>query len=416
MSPDLLDVHLSGRLIGSLSRTRKGARFAYAPDLIYEHAGQPVLSAALPVKQRPYSEGLTNAWFSGLLPEGERLERLCRQLSCHPGDYMEILAEIGWECAGAVSVVPQGCTENRPAEYESLDWDQLGSKINELPWYSLDDGLFPRVSLGGYQEKLCLVVRDAIVSEGFVESGSFYLPNASAVSTHILKPQPKDKLPHLIEGEAWAMLAASYAARCARAALLQVGNAPLTLFVERFDRSGSARIHQEDCCQALGLPPSRKYASTKEPRGDDPTYQKIADLLMRYAEDPGEEKAELLRQMTVNLALGNTDAHAKNYALLYKKECSPSLSPMYDVLPAQEIEPKAEVLSMRIGGKIRATAVTRGDLLREAESWNPTFDPAVVIDAALVGLAHGVEDASKVYPAAGALFAASAKRRIESLL
>lgn len=420
MAIDFLEVYLSGRLVGTLTRTRRGARFSYLPDLVREYAGQPILSAVLPVKQRPYSEGLTNAWFSGLLPEGERLERICRQLSCHPSDYLSVLAEIGWECAGAVSIVPHGSSEDRPAKYEPLDWMQLETKINELPLYSSEDGLPPRVSLGGYQEKLCLAARDVVVSEGFVSSAAFCLPSASAISTHILKPQPRGRYPHLIEGEAWAMRATSHAATCAKTSLLQVGDAPLTLLVERFDRdhAGEApiRIHQEDCCQALGLPPSRKYALAKGPRGDEPSYQKIADLLMRYAQNSEAEKAELLRQVTVNLAIGNTDAHAKNHSLLYEAECSPRLSPMYDVLPVREIEPSSEILSMRIGGKITAAEVGRADLLNEAESWDVAFDPAVVIDDALESLASGVVDASETYPHAGSLFADAVNRRIEAFL
>lgn len=195
---------------------------------------------------------------------------------------------------------------------------------------------------GGFQEKLCIVSRNLDVHDGRTNSFDFLLPDAVTVSTHILKPQPVGPYPLLIESEAWAMTVASYAARCASVALLEIEGAPQTLVVQKFDRlptnDRAQRIHQEDCCQALGLSPHQKYASESTPKGSDPTYKSIARLLMRYAPHPLDELHELLRQLIVNLVMGNTDAHAKNYSLLYQEPCSPTLSPIYDAVPIQGIE------------------------------------------------------------------------------
>lgn len=46
----------------------------------------------------------------------------------------------------------------------------------------------------------------------------------------------------------------------------------------------------------------------------------------------------LLRHLFVNTVLGNTDAHAKNYALLHGGD-EVCLAPLYDVVPALEITP-----------------------------------------------------------------------------
>ncbi len=99
-----LAVWLGDREVGTLERTRRGARFAYNAQIADEMTGRPLLSLSLPVKKRAYHEGRTASWFEGLLPEGDRLDAVCRNLGCDQGDYMSILEQIGWECAGAVSI------------------------------------------------------------------------------------------------------------------------------------------------------------------------------------------------------------------------------------------------------------------------------------------------------------------------
>ena len=86
-------------------------------------------------------------------------------------------------------------------------------------------------------------------------------------------------------------------------------------------------------------------------------------------EDPGEETAELLRQVVVNVVLGNVDAHAKNHAFLYRRLGTPELSPPYDVVPAVNVMSRARHLSMRIGGRILVGDVDRTAVLDEARIW-----------------------------------------------
>ena len=417
---DELDVSMNGMPIGTLARTRRGARFSYRDDVIAGYAGQPLLSAALPVKARAYAEGLTGAWFRGLLPEGERLERLCRKFGVLSTDYVGILAEVGWECAGAVAVAPSDFVASAPTAPKSLSDEELGGLLDALPSFETD-GDVVRVSLGGYQDKLCIAAEHIACEGSRVVEACFALPTAAGISTHILKPQPPNRYPQLIAAEAWAMTAASRAARCANVVLLDLEGAPLTLCVERFDRvrvgGDVRRVHQEDCCQALGLDPRRKYANEREAKGDDPTYCKIAGILARYSLDPTEEAAELLRQMTVNLALGNTDAHAKNYALLYEHACVPMLSPLYDVVPVMQVEPRAELLSVRINGKLRTKDVRFEDLVAEADSWGIAgLDAQTIVRTALADLLDGIEHADALYPEAGKLFSKTARLRADELL
>lgn len=286
--------------------------------------------------------------------------------------------------------------------------------------YPQIDGSVIRVSLGGYQEKLCVIATDIKIKNGYVAGASFALPDAATISTHILKPQPDHRFMGLIAAEAWAMKVASTVARCARVWLLEIEQTPLTLMVERFDRvwvkGEQQRVHQEDCCQALGLPPEKKYAGIQEARGDDPSYLDIAKLLRKYAANPEREITELFRQMVVNLAIGNTDAHAKNYAFLYKKIGTPEMSPLYDVVPVVDIEPKAQYLSMRIGNEIEAAKVRREHLVAEGIAWG--MAPQEVnnlLDITLSNLEQGIEKATEMYPEIGAIYSDSVRTRIDRL-
>ena len=169
------------------------------------------------------------------------------------------------------------------------------------------------------------------------------------------------------------------------------------------------RIHQEDGAQALGLGPEQKYAAERAPQKSDPTFQGLASLLATYALDPHGQMLVLLRQLTVNLVLGNTDAHAKNYSLLHDATGAVSLSPLYDVVPAREITPQVLTLGMRVHGRIRFDRVARQQVVGEAMSWG------LSARAVERELDEALEAASALYPAAGSRHAAAALARLAEL-
>jgi serine/threonine-protein kinase HipA len=120
------------------------------------------------------------------------------------------------------------------------------------------------------------------------------------------------------------------------------------LLIERYDRSVSAngdvrRVHQEDFCQALGVPPELKYASE-----GGPTFKDCFALLRRVAARPAVDVLKLLDAVIFNLIAGNADAHGKNFSILYDGS-GPRLAPLYDLLSTvtyPELSPK---LAMKIG-------------------------------------------------------------------
>ncbi len=417
----MLEVWLQGRAIGHIAETRRGARFEYEQKVIEEHSGMPLLSLALPVKRKPFGEAKTRNWFEGLLPEGERRNLTCRNLSIDPYDWLGLLSHIGWECAGAVQVFPEGKAGNHEGSLVRLTDSELAEKLSSISAQqpTSETELF-RMSLGGYQDKLCVAAPPLGKTDRIITSLSAALPQGSEPSTHILKPEPAN-YPGLAESEAWAMTAAGFAAQASKVALLKLGNAPQTLVVERYDRELAAsgktkRLHQEDVCQALGLPIERKYANSSTQKGDDPTYQGIAGLLSQFSTSPQAQVEELLKQLTVNLALGNWDAHAKNTSLLYPQSMSPTVAPLYDVVPIAEVEPRTKLLSMRVDGTLEPDAIDGRSLVAEAESWGISESTARnVVLSTLEKLETGIGESSRIFSRAAARHKKGAEERIRKL-
>lgn len=376
-----LVVRLHDRRIGKLRRVPNGARFAYDAEIQNTMAGVPLLSVGMPVRDREYDAATTGCWFRGLLPEDERVDEVRSLFGIEGTSYLDVLEQIGWECAGAVSVTPEdmlwpiaGDAESARAS-EPLSSEELARRLTALPRHPFDTEATLRISLSGFQSKMC-VIGPIIPHEmtPTIEAGSFSLPLNGLPSTHILKPEPR-RFPGLAEGEAWAMRVAAHVTPAARVALLKLDGAPPTLCVERFDRvldgegTPVRRIHQEDCAQALGVDVDRKYATQGSPKKSDPSFRRIAMLFDTYCEDSHEQLLRLFDQMVVNVVLGNTDAHAKNYSIMHPRPGWIALSPLYDVVPAAEITPGVRHMGMRIANQLSIDKVERKHLLAETNGW-----------------------------------------------
>ena len=172
--------------------------------------------------------------------------------------------------------------------------------------------------------------------------------------------------------------------------LLEIGGVPV-LAISRYDRRESAagqfaiRLHQEDGCQATAKPPGQKY----EEQGG-PSLRELARMLRNFGEPA--DVTSLLRRTTFNLAVGNADAHAKNFSILQEPD-GPAigLAPLYDVVSTIALEltdaaglpMRADThLGQRVGGRVEIGAVTKANLLDEATSWGigPALASGVVTE------------------------------------
>jgi len=104
----------------------------------------------------------------------------------------------------------------------------------------------------------------------------------------------------------------------------------VAIVVERYDRvrtaAGLRRVHQEDMCQALAIPPTRKYQNK-----GGPGIRDIVELLRTYSANAPEDVHTFLDAIAYNWLIAGTDAHGKNYALLIGAQTRVRLAPLYDV-------------------------------------------------------------------------------------
>ena len=297
--------------------------FQYGEEWLAD-SSQPPLSMSLPKKREPFKRRACRPFFAGLLPEESQREAVARKLGVSKANDFKLLEALGGDVAGALSLWPEGELPPAPdasAQPKPFDDQHLAELLDALPKRPLlagEEGL--RLSLAGAQSKLPVVLVDERIA----------LPAPGQPTTYILKP-PITHFPATTENEALMMqLAAALDLPVAPVQARTVAGKPY-LLVKRYDRqfeaSGSVRrLHQEDFCQALGIPPERKYQAE-----GGPTFSTSFDLLRRAVTRPAVEVLKLLDAAVFNVIIGNADAHGKNFSLLYESSAV-TLAPLYDLV------------------------------------------------------------------------------------
>lgn len=338
-----LDVYLRDHKVGVLDQD-DAANLTFTYDESYLASDSPrAISVSMPLQGTPFPNKIARAYFSGLLPDESARLRLAGALGVSNTNAFGMLEIIGGECAGALALYPQGSQQIRqhPAD-ETLDEQQLAALLQELRGNPLLGGRRDvRLSLAGAQDKIAVKLQgDQVV---LVKNG--------APTTHILKPAIAG-LDGTSHNEAFCMTLARRLTL--NAPLTRVGTAGDTqyILVERFDRvmddNGSVqRLHQEDFCQALSMPPELKYEDEGGPGTSD-----CLDLIQQVTRQPAAERMNFLRMQIFHFLVGNADAHAKNVALLYRLDSPlPSLAPVYDVVCTAIYPSLSKHMAMRIGGR-----------------------------------------------------------------
>ncbi len=354
-----LNVWWDGEIVGSLTIDRHGDMgFSYAADWL-ANPERPALSFSLPKREEPFSRRECRPFFEGLLPEESQRIAVAQALGVSRGNEFKLLDELGGEVAGAISLLPEGDAPPALAKYQTqpLSEKELIAILDDLPARPLlagREGL--RLSLAGAQAKLPVVLIDGAVA----------LPAPGEATSHILKP-PIERFPATTENEAFAMtLAKDIGLNVANVEIARAGDRAF-LLVERYDRETAGngrlrRLHQEDFCQALGFTSERKYAAD-----GGPVFRDCFDLLRRAASRPAVEVLKLFDAAIYNLIIGNADAHAKNFSLLYRDNGSVELAPLYDLLSTVYYPALSPRLAMKIAKHHRLEELRPTDWEKFAE-------------------------------------------------
>lgn len=347
---DALDVRLHGASIGTLARLGRD-RIVFAFDRGYARdRARPVLSLSF---RDPFGHLITDipptrTWappfFSNLLPEGPLRDYLARSAGLDPRREFPLLAALGRDLPGAVTVLPlepgpdavvsPGASADHGTTERLSGVGRSSHPVVDRPRRTPDsvhDAARPRTpplrfSLPGVQPKL---------SAATTHTGRFTVPASGVGGSWIVK-LPTTAFPGLPEQEhAMMTLAGRIGIDVPETLLvptdaishipsgLGVHGGTHALAVRRFDRStDGTRVHVEDFAQVFDAHPEQKYVKAG--------YRDIARVVA--AEIGNEAVCEFVRRLVFCALIGNGDAHLKNWAVIYPDRRTPALAPAYDLV------------------------------------------------------------------------------------
>ena len=340
---------LVGHICGESYQT---AQFSYF-DSYLDNGNAVPISISLPLQQESFSAERTGEFFEGLLPEGFTRRSVAQWLHLDENDYLSILHKLGRECLGAIRVTTEG--ETRTASYERITGQQVRELAAEGAQKSAEIVTKSHLSLTGASGKVGLYY-DAT-------GGNWYLPEGTAPSTHIVK-QSHVRLEGIVTNEQLSMMTA---AKCGidvpESFIIDLGSgndSEVLYATRRYDRTfeGSVnmisglfcplRLHQEDFAQAMGISSANKYE--KYHAG---YMRRMFGILRQYSANPISDQQKLWDMIIFCYLLGNTDAHIKNFSLLYGKDLQGiRLAPAYDMVSTTVYESSTREMAFAIGNAL----------------------------------------------------------------
>ena len=337
-----LSVYFEQRRVGTIDIDKNGPGFTYDPGWVGLKGAFPI-SITMPLGSERIASGTFLPWAANLLPETVQLRTLGQLLGMARGDVIGLLSAIGGDTAGALSIGQPGRTASlhwRPID-QPKDLERLIEELPSKPFLVGDEGV--SMSLAGVQTKLAVAVD---------QTGCVCIPMNGSPSTHILKPDAP-RLWGSVQNEAFCLTLARRMKIPTPSVTTGQAGKRTYLLVKRFDRTEVSgrwrRLHQEDYCQALGKPPSAKYEANQTGiRG--PALEDMFELTRRHM--PSIDIVHLLDMVVVNVLACNTDAHAKNYAIIIRGNGA-SIAPMYDLMCGEVWENVTKNLAQKIAGKSR---------------------------------------------------------------
>lgn len=355
---DALAVRLHGQRIGVINRLA-GDRYLFSFDQAYvDDPNRPTLSLSfkgtsggLTTGVRPYNVRLP-PFFSNLLPEGHLREYLAARAGVKVNRDFFLLATLGADLPGAISVTPADAA----ADDDHADDDR--DRHGQHPM---------RFSLAGVQLKFSAVME---------ASGGLTIPADGTGGSWILK-LPSARFEAVPENEfAMMELARKIGIPVPHVKLVPISEIEglprdtgkmegKALAVQRFDRTPEGgRIHMEDFAQVFGIYADDKY--------DKRSYANIAQVLS--VETGDDAVMDFTRRLAFSVLIGNADMHLKNWSLLYLDRRKPSLAPAYDYVSTIPYLPE-DRLALGFGGSKEISAISQDQIRRFADTARLAVSP-----------------------------------------
>lgn len=293
-------------------------------SLIYQGANEAATRAILTATRDARvvrADGHWPVYFENLLPEGANRTRLANERGCSPDNEFELLAAAGHDLPGAIEVEPVPPSEGIPDVVRN--W-HTAQGLDVLEPGFVEDPVEDAAALPGVVTKFSAV-----------QHGRRYVVKRHGEAGDFILKLPSTRHPDLVENEFTGYrLCQALGITCAEATIITREEAELPehipfdriLAVKRFDRApGGHRIHMEEFAQILGYPTSKKYG--RELNAD---YGNMLRVLDAVSGRPAQDVQEFCKRFVAFILMGNTDAHLKNWAVVYPDGRVPMLAPLYD--------------------------------------------------------------------------------------
>ncbi len=383
------------------------AEFKYC-DKYLSMNERKALSISLPLTETPFSSEKTRNFFEGLLPEGFSRTAVANWIKVDENDYLTILSSLGRECLGAVKIVEKNANDvdakkSTGMGYKILSVPQVKKLAAEGATKSTEILVKTHLSLTGASGKVGLYYDD--------KKNKWYLPEGDAPSTHIVK-QSHVRLSQIVLNEQLSQLTAkNLGIDVPESFIVNTGegtDGEILFATKRYDRvldTGRfidkfqlyGRLHQEDFAQAMGIPSSKKYE--KENSG---YMRRMFDLVRENLSDPIAEGLKLWKLICFNFLIGNTDAHIKNYSLLYSDDMKRiTLAPAYDIVCTRAYNLTNE-MSFYIGNEINIDRINRSTFAIASKDAGLSERIALkIFDEVADGFEKALNDAAEVVAESG---------------
>ncbi len=330
----LLQVFLHDAAIGTITMLPSGKTiFSFNETYLNDPARLVLSQSFVRASGELIPETITSSvklpvFFSNLLPEGHMRKYLAQLGNIKPTAEFRLIALLGQDLPGAVTVVPLGA-DNSLAH-------GLPDAKNE------DNKIIYRFSLAGVQLKFSAIAE---------RRGGLTIPAKGVGGDWIIK-LPAQNYMHVPENEFAMMQLASMIGipipEIRLVSLSEIDGLPemgmlagkLALAVKRFDRAPDGRrIHVEDFAQVYNVYPEKKYEGV--------SFGNIANMVWILTGESGLR--DFIRRLVFTILIGNGDMHLKNWSLIYRDGKTAALSPAYDMLSTIPYIPK-DTLALKLSG------------------------------------------------------------------
>lgn len=314
-------VYLGEVLVGRIVLDRGTQRASFWFDMAYlATSNRPALGQYFEDRELSAEEPIESPnapiheYFLNALPEGALRKVIEHTMARGPMLELELLCRLGEDLPGCLRVVPDLIDDESRAEL---------SAAVIVP--GRPDPL--RFSLAGVQLKASVLREEQKVTLPLIGRGGTWI---AKFPSSVFAELPENE--HAIM--TWASACRLDVPVVELVDVASIENLPdsfprqgRALLVERFDRRAGRCVHQEDVLQVFGVHPDDKFMNFVP---DEINYASLGRLVATLTH--GLDSDEYLRRLVFMLLSCNADAHAKNWAFIYRDRLRPRLSPAYDLV------------------------------------------------------------------------------------